>query len=758
MISALGTLPPAVLAEIGSDATGPGASGTNVQTAQSGKPVSKQASGPEAALQEVVVTAQKREELLSKVPIAITALNMEQLQEQGVVGVKDLTGTAPNLQIHTLGSDNFTGITIRGISNSDFTGSANPAVSTYIDGTYIGLSQGFANDLYDIDRIEVLRGPQGTLYGRNATGGNVNIITGEPGKAFAASADVSLGNYNDVQTHGMVNVPVNDALQIRFAFMTHQNTGYFNTEGTTARNYGAANDIGGRITALWTPSESFKWRLSVEDSRINGTPWANMETNVNGDPSNGLSPYRQPTAPDPEPQNELRNFAARSRMEWQLTNSWDVIYVAGYQSMNETLAWASTGEIGAPANPAWQNYSVVPATFQTHELDFNFQNSRLKNVFGASYFGQKGGPDFTAVSGISNAVGYSYVSVNPDAPQSHKDAWGVFDQATVSLTDSLRLTGGIRYSSEEQYIAPILYQFCGIIPGVTTLGMLTVDTSLYCAPDQVPSASGSWSSTTWKAALDADLSENTLAYVSVSTGFKSGGVQPGLPPPLPATYSPEHVTNYEVGTKSRLLDNTLSVRAALFYEDYSDLQVFQLVAVPQIGPQLVTTNAAKARIYGAEFEADWRLSVRDMLQGFVDYLHATYTQYDNAYDARTNQIIPSLTGSYLPNAPKGSLRLQYSHRFDLSGGWTLTPLVGVFWQSTTYLQANNIDYYRQRAYTKSNANLTFADPADHWKLIAYVENIENKPIRTTAWSDGSGLVYSDFDAPRTFGLRLAYHY
>jgi len=711
-------------------------------------------------VEEVIVTASKRSELLSKTPVAVSALDTNQLKDSGVVTLKDLTSAVPDVQIHTIGVDSFVGITIRGISNLDYSGNADPAVSTYIDGMYIGLSQGFANELYDLERVEVLRGPQGTLYGRNATGGNVNVITADPKNAFAASADVSYGNYNDIQVHGMVNIPVNDELQVRAAFMTHRNDGYFDDLGTTARNYGMSDDFGARLTGLWKPNSSFKWRLSLDGFVSKGTPWASIETGADGKPVNGLPVYQQPVGPDPQPDNYIRNLAVRSRMDWNASDSISVAYIAGYQSLNAYYDWATTGQPGAPANTGWEQYVQYSSTFQSHELNISYDSKALKNVFGGSFFYQNSPPSVGA--GIYNAIDYNYTTVPTAAAQdSTKRAWGIFDQATYSVTDRLRFTGGVRFSSERQFIGAGLASIGCITNGTSSLTLYqyrtltTVPAGCFNSPPSA-SGSGSWSSVTWKAGLDFDVNERTLAYVSAATGFKSGGVQPSTPAPLPLTFDPEKVINYEFGVKTRLREDSLNLRAAVFYEDYTNLQVFQLVPTPATGGlTLVTLNAAKAGIYGMELESEWRLSAVDQIRGFANYLHATYTEFHNAYDGRTSSIIPSLDGNQLPNAPQESFRIQYTHDFALPSGATITPLAAVYWQSRSYLQAFNTPLYQVNAYSKTNMSLTYTDASAHWKYAAYVDNLENKAIRTSNWADAGG-VYSDFAPPRTYGVRVSY--
>jgi len=335
-----------------------------------------------------------------------------------------MIASVPDLQIHTLGLVDFVGITIRGISNLTYYSDGNPAVSTYIDGIYVDPPVGFSNVLYDLERVEVLRGPQGTLYGRNATGGNLNIITATPKQSFDASFDVSYGNFNDVMTHAMVNVPVSDTLAVRVAFMSHRDDGYFDTEGTTHQNYGASEDVGLRLTELWTATARFKWRLSLDGFQSHGTPGASIQTGENQLPSNGLSPYHQPFYADPEPDNYIQNGTVRSRMDLQLTDSLSLAYIAGYQHARWSYVWGTSGQPGTPAltSPAvLMGGRESSAASQGHELDLNLDTESLKNVLGASYF------DIHISSGYVAGVPFiNFAARNLTNSDIDKTAWGIY--------------------------------------------------------------------------------------------------------------------------------------------------------------------------------------------------------------------------------------------------------------------------------------------------------------------------------------------
>jgi iron complex outermembrane receptor protein len=730
------------VARVDQTSAGPPVAGSNGTTKDSGQ------------LAEIVVTAQKRQETVNNTPLAVTALGMTQLQDAGVNTVSELTASVPDLQIHTEGIVDFVGVTIRGVSNLSTIREGNPAVSTYIDGIYVDPPVGFSNDLYDLERMEVLRGPQGTLYGRNATGGNLNIITADPKASFDANFDMSYGNFNDVMAHAMFNVPVSDSLAIRAAFMEHRSDGYFSTQDTTRQNYGAADDTGLRLTGLWTPAEIFKWRLSFDGYESNGTTGASVETGANGMPVNGLSPYHQPAYPDPEPDNSIRNGAVRSRMDLRLTDSLSLAYIAGYQHVRWSFVYGSLGQPGAPATPAVTGASVQnEASTQGHEVDLNWDSEKLKNVLGGTYFGES--LSYLSQNEITPS---NYVSRSLSDRGADKASWGVFDQATWSPITALRLTGGVRYSHDHQSQPQYQTLTCATVPTLEEVPLLT-PTSPQCVGPKVvttPYATGSWSKVSWKGGADYDLTDAALAYASVTTGYKQGGLQPGLHAGFPSTYEPETVTSYEAGTKLRLLDRTLNVRFAGFFENYTNIQEAQLAFLGGLS-QSITSNAGGSHIYGAEIESEWRPTATDYVSAYLTWLHARYTVFSDAIDPRTNALIPSLAGNQLPNAPTTSARLEYHHDFSLPNGGKLSPQVSSYWQSTSFSEAINVDVYKIRSYSKSDVQLTYASPDEHWRVAAYVQNVEDRAVRNSDFTL-LGNVYSDFNPPRLFGVRVAYHY
>jgi iron complex outermembrane receptor protein len=262
---------------------------------------------------------------------------------------------------------------------------------------------------------------------------------------------------------------------------------------------------------------------------------------------------------------------------------------------------------------------------------------------------------------------------------------------------------------------------------------------------------GKWSNTNWKAGVDYDVTDAILAYASVTTGFKAGGLNIGGDI-TPQAYKPEKVTSYELGLKGHFFDNHITLYADGFYMNYTDLQVTQLSGTAEI-----TNNAAKAKIYGTELEGDWHVTPKDHVNGFFDYLHAAYSDYQNAVDQLNGTIYPSLSGNTLPNAPRYSFKLAYSHQFDLPNGSALTPSVAVYYQSHSYLREFDLPIDTVQSYTKTSLNLGWTDATGRWNVNAYAYNLENSVVRNggiTAFN----LYWSTYDPPRTYGVRAGYRF
>jgi iron complex outermembrane recepter protein len=696
-------------------------------------------------IQEITVTAEKSATPLSKTPLAVSAITQEQLTNAGVQSVSDLSVVTPNVQIETFAFTGALYVAIRGIVSKDWTETGDSDVGMYIDGVATPRAYGLDSAFYDLERVEILRGPQGTLYGKDSTAGNINIITASPEQQFAAQADVGFGNYSDIASHAMVNIPVNDTLAIRASAVTHKNDGYFDTEGTTSRNYGATNEYGGRISALWQPTGDFKWRVSVDDFISHNTEALAIATGADGQPLGGGSVYNRPAPNIPsEPSQDISNLMARSRMDWQISKDLSLSYIFGFQAVDQTFGtelpvsnalFAPPGEMAA--------YGTSRNRNQYHEFNLKYDGSRLKNIFGINYTTEH------TTSIYNNVIIPDDFNEVIDEPSGWDSGWGVFDQATYSIRDDLRLTAGIRESEDYKNVNQ---KFVAICPVGYFYSGGVVSTS--CA--QTPwYGKGHWSAVTWKFGVDYDVTDKIMSYATVSTGYKAGGINQTVPGPN-QDYRPEHNTNYEIGLKGRYFDGKATLNADFFYEAYRDIDVNYWVFDSSNGGTFLTENAARAAIWGPELDGSLMVTSADRIDGFLNYLNATYTDYQNAKDPLTG-IVYDLNGKSLPNAPRLSARLQYSHEFKLPNGATLTPMAAVYWQSVSYLREFNLPDDSVPAYSKTNLRLTYASASGQWQVQGYVSNLENNAVRIGV-ENLIGAYDSWYAPPRTYGATVKYRY
>lgn len=702
---------------------------------------------PSKDVADIIVTANRRSESLSRAPIAVSVLSQAQLTSQGITSPKDLTRVIPNLQLGVNGAGDGVIINLRGIQSSNVFSNGDPAVAVYIDGINIPRTQGLNGDLYDLARVEVLRGPQGTLYGRNATAGSLNIITAPPTFTTSAHLDAAYGNYNDVQTHGTLNLPVSDTLAIRASFATHRNGGYFDNKGTLNRRYDRADDYSGRLAALWKPIDGLSWQLSVSDYESRGTSNPGVTTAPDGRPLNGLPVFEQPASPVVQPKGHINSFGIRSRIDYKISDALSIDYLAGYGRVRQETSQVNIGQplpLVLGSSLADIELARDLNTNFSHEVDLSYDHGRLKNILGATYFSEKN-------TNIADFTVYNYgINFNFTIPDTNQQSYGFFDQATYEIASWIRATAGIRYSHDQKRNKDEFIQYCPPF----TADVRNYSPNPACFVTIPNDTRGHWSSVNYKVGVDIDVSSTTLAFFNIATGYKAGGLNDSNTPGILAPgFRPEKVKNYELGIKTRLFDNRLQLSLDSFYIDYSDLQVTQ-VQQP-VGD--LTVNAASAKIYGAELEATWLVSPNDRFTGFASYLHARYGSFNNAVDQLNGGMFSSLRGHELPNAPSVSLRGRYQHDFHIASFGTLSPSATVYWQKRSYLREFNLKIDQVPSYSKTQLSLLYRNPSKKWSVEGFVENLENRKVRSAQFVL-AGAYLSYYDPPRTYGLRVSHDF
>ena len=694
---------------------------------------SAQSAAPETGrLADVTVTAQKIVQPSSKTALSLTAVSGEDLRTAGATTAVGLTNLIPNVQIAP-GTSGSTDISIRGIGSTNTTEVGDPATAFHIDGVYLGRPQSAGATFYDLERVEVLRGPQGTLYGRNATAGAVNLITNKPGKKFAGEANLGVGNYGLYSFDGMVNAPVNNQFALRAVVSSSSRDGYLINKSATngfGKNRDDADNLSARVHGLVTFNADTKLLLTVDTSRNKGAgpgtvPIASFLNNTGAAQRTSLTNVNEGRRDDSST-GFAAEFTAQSRVG-------EFTYLGAYRTFDRNNL-SSTNATTSLTNSKFSQTS--------HELRLaSTGKSDLTWVAGLYLFNEKGNIDATFTNpALANQFGPGNPGVRFIQDPVNSKSTAVFGQATYSVTPALRLTAGLRTTSDEK----------------SRDGRTTNLAATFNAPSLVNKAKVSYNQSTWKLGADYDLARNVLVYANVATGYKAGGYFDGSNAAGNNTYRPELLTSMEAGIKGRFLDNRLRLSAAVFSYDYKDLQI-SYVAINPLSNTIgtITTNAAKAKNTGLELEAKMAVSDSGTVNVALGLLNAKYGDFVFPVIAGRPVAI-NLAGQQLDKAPNATLTLGYTHDWTLADGAAVTAYVGTRYSASYQLSNFAVVtpiQYTQPSFTRTDINETYTAPRDKWYVQGYARNLENRNVTTGfAFSSLTGSNFSLAD-PFTIGLR-----
>jgi iron complex outermembrane receptor protein len=718
-----------------------GMQAARAETAQAVSPneLASAANGSSTAtdtLSEVIVTAEHFTSNVQKTPIAMSVYEGTELAREGVVDIQDLTVVSPYVNFAVTEADPM--ITIRGISSRDVTSAGDPAVSVNTDGFYLNRPYDLDVGMYDIDRIEVLRGPQGTLNGRNSVGGSINIVTAKPTTTESVSVSLAYGSYNELNLQGMANIPITDVLQLRLSFLSESHDGYRNNY--PERNADDADNKSGRLSIAFEPIEHFQGLITAQYSTIGGAgdspeniPFqytasgALIHALPAGISSTTYPLYTQPT-------ETLRAQTIRYNLSYDFGGV-QLTALGGYDK--------TYFEHGTDQSTPLQTYFPVREFIERDNVDTTNAELRLASTSDGPLQWQVGTFYFKETD-------VSFASNDSPLPTGLPDYWfgfvqtnyatseAVYAQASYAITSALKLTAGARYTHDQK-------SQTGYDGDISAEGPFTPD-----------GGSTSSSKSTFHGGLDYNLTSSSLLYAKVDTGYKAGGYNDGA-----TAYKPETVTAYEIGSKNWLLDRTLQLNVDVFYEKYLDQQVPTFIFLPNGKPIQLTENAGASRNYGVETDLVYINPLLGTFNAGVSYLNARYTNFLSAPDpsdptAGTANV--QLAGNTLPNSPTWGLGIGYQRKWDVSAGLVSLHVDSKI-QTSQYFSFYNFADTQQKAYTMSNAQLSFEPAGKHLTVSAYVKNIENRAVFTNATEDEYAYAYTyQFDPPRTFGVRLNYAY
>ncbi|WP_334184598.1 TonB-dependent receptor [Novosphingobium sp.] len=709
--------------------TGPGGDRASVAGQQGGQAVS------DSGVQDIVVTAQRRSESVQKSSVSIEVLDSKRLLEGGITSAKDLATLTAGVQIGQGGAE--TQIYIRGVG--DFGGNvlAQGSVSFNIDGVAVGSPSSFGPEFYDLERVEILKGPQGTLYGRNSSGGAVNLLTARPKHEFSGYLQSEVGNYDLVRLTGAVNVPISSTLAMRASFQGTHRDGYL-SDGTNDDK-----SVAGRVHVLWEPSADVSLLVTGSAAHVGGKGQGAAQLPViDGDPWLGTSDPKVSayynsigvaSLPDnARLRNDLRNISAELNANLGFAK---LTFIPAYRYGKIDVRHTS---LGFPA----QDKQTSKQT--SMELRLSNETDKWKWVIGGFFF------DMDQLSDLyvdQRPVQYVHI----DVPNLGTRSYAAFADATYSLTPSFRLLGGLRYTHEKRSID----------------GTVTVTNSDGSIGSGLLGTSYSGSKVTWKAGFEYDVAPRSMLYGTVSTGFKAGGVN-FAPSGPEATYKPERITAYTIGSRNRFFDNKVQLNLEGFYWDYRDHQ--ENVLGPVSGGLVLVTlrNAGKATIYGGSADLVVKPSNADTLHFAVEYVHSRYDSFllptadggppsaaqTGCKDAGSGYA--DCSGFQLLRAPTWSGSARYEHRFDLANGGTITPSFDLTFASSRWLQASFLaPNALAPAYATGNVQLNYEAPGERFSAGLWMRNIWNEAVYTSAEQSffASSHFFANIGAPRTYGVR-----
>lgn len=710
-----------------------------VKTARDGAAVSMDNVSSSAldSLEVVVVTAEKRDTNLQKTGIAVTAVGGEELQRSGIGGLRAMQFLAPGLKIGETQAKTF--INMRGIGNELFNAGSDQGVAVHMDGVYLARNEYPSLALVDVDRVEVLRGPQGTIYGRNATGGSINIITQRPSADFDAHASISAGNYNSITESAAIGgTLVEGRVFARLAVFSDSHDGWTKNLGN-GRDLDDLSKHAYRLSLRGIVSDTTEVGLTINSSRDNGAgPASVVRRSATGpgiiwEHDGGLlSTGRNTYSPDP----------VGLRREIQGLNL-NLTHDFGAATLKTTVgSWNLSSDISDDLDGTsfftGDEFWAEKQDQRTVEVNLASNgDGRFQWLAGLFYFGETAKTYYDAQLGDLGFLGGETVccaqlSQRGWQTQVEVHSYAVFGQVGYKFTEALMLKVGARYTTDDKREHASLAIF---------------------GPPLVEDLKDSWHDFTPRAALEYQIDDDVLVYGSVSKGFKAGGYNVwGL---QGRAFEPEEIWSYEAGVKSRFADDRLQANLTAFYSKYSDLQVNQVL--PIAGVQVI--NAASARSSGAELEFVARPISAFQMNVSAAYLDAKFTSFHNTEIDYPQLGSQDLSGNRLPKAPAFTIGTAAQYNIPLGDAGSVTIRGEYNWQDVIYFTEFNRNNAYQPAVGRWNANVAFDNANGRWTLAAFIKNGGNKLVTEGAIIGGQSLgspVFEFFSPPRLYGLTATY--
>jgi iron complex outermembrane receptor protein len=811
---------------------GPSLLATAISAALAAPALSQPVTGEGARLEEVVVTASKREESLQDVGMSVSAFGAEELQLGGIDDVSRLELVVPGLNYAFSGND--AKFNVRGANSTNTYLDNSSIVGAFVDGIYKVRASQQTRAFFDIERVEFLRGPQGTLYGRNTFAGALNVYTARPDtEAFGGYIESSIQAYDRIRSEAAFNLPISDTLAVRLATVYDKSGGYI--ENDAGPDMGAQDDLSYRVSAAWTPNDDFDAVL-----RYHRTEEKGYEAGLFGytflcrnETADGVT---DPFGSERNCENPLRGGGKRGPASngpggdpWRISQD----YVRPVDLVDEDVNLILTWNVGNI-----QVKSLSAAYDFRNDIQFDFDFSPTPNSNGGQEetsegwsqefqissagdgpFAWTGGVFYTETEDFYSFYIYQQtqrddstrpVITTPEFPDGvtilegtdivsdatflggffanagrvSTDYLGVYFEGEYSLSDSLRITAGIRYNDEEKYVDCGGDNFTGdtngdgridrvvnVIDGVAGSSPIILPESAQdlftfnCAAtdavtsDNVSDSDYSWDNFTYRAGIEFDLSDDVMSYMTASTGYLSGSASAF------ATTDEQESQVLELGLRTVLLDGTLQLNGAFHYTEYTNLLTQRQEVNPETGIVITfSDNGGDIEAWGLEFDAVWLAAEGLTITGTFAYLDSEFGTFGQSnpyqlYDGEVRSFIDQ-AGQVTPWSPEITLGASIGYDFDFGRNGTLTPYAQ-FYYSDEYNTSNLLSTdpaQRQDSYTKTDLRLIWRSADMNLSVEAFVENLENADVLARGNNNGDDVVQTSFLYPRNYGLTARYSF
>lgn len=685
-----------------------------------------------STLEEVIVTAQKREQSFNDVGIAVNVFTSDEIHKLRMFKPQDVAAQTPNVKINNTLANSIPNVSIRGVGLNDYAVNNNPAAGIYTDEVYLVSPAMLTFQLFDLERIEVLKGPQGTLYGRNTTAGAINFISRKPSADLDGYATIEGGNYQYYGAEAATNIPLAKGLNGRIAVQTVQQNDGHQLNRLTGKHVGKVDRTSWRGLLKWDPDDDVSVLLNWHGGRDNSDVWLTKIDNPFTTEDDGdTNPFH--SAASNASKMDLDDKGGSLNVNWSISDTLSLVSVTGYEKFDRRHIEDRDASSLLMLDGEFLNH----AEQFSQELRLNYVSDSLVLIGGAFYGTDKvstrdrfDAPDLLSLLGLAGvySIGNEY--------RQKTDSYAAFLHSEWTFSPDWTLIAGTRYTNEKKHFDNA---FTYLIADGFEFPVHPVVNNNYSADD----VSG-------KLGLNYTGLENTLVYASVSKGFKSGGFQGQLtfnPDDLKA-FGEETMYAYEIGSKSTLLNKRLQLNTAVFFYDYQDLQFYGGLFDSPVGTLFGITNVGDAEVKGAEAELWWKPTQGLDVRLGLGLLNTKITR----------SVVDGVSkGSWLPNSPKVTFNGLVRYEWNLSGNLTASLMVDTSYQDKVAFDIiRSPAEAREGSYWLANARLGVAH-GETWNVYLWGKNIFDKTYRTQVLYSSVGYG-SNYGMPRTYGIGATFNW